>query len=201
MPTSHRLACFRDDVVFLIYLYQRWYDPIQAEIVPDLNLNSCPLKAPIPPCSPLQALPSGQNEGERIWSLLRRQAQRQDAQGLKGTDRPSPVRDAVSCIHLNTLGISCLAIQRHLEKYFFLYLVDPVASAPSRAIGVWWTVTTWHRQKFCDKLNCYTLKPTPWTTANVWGTDFYCNVMKTVCMILNGEESCFMIHDDLMTTP
>ncbi|CAF99394.1 unnamed protein product [Tetraodon nigroviridis] len=25
MPTSHRLACFRDDVVFLIYLYQRWY--------------------------------------------------------------------------------------------------------------------------------------------------------------------------------
>lgn len=27
MPTSHRLACFRDDVVFLIYLYQRWYTP------------------------------------------------------------------------------------------------------------------------------------------------------------------------------
>uniref|UniRef100_A0A3Q2P5N5 Lipid scramblase CLPTM1L n=1 Tax=Fundulus heteroclitus TaxID=8078 RepID=A0A3Q2P5N5_FUNHE len=25
MPTSHRLACFRDDVVFLIYLYQRLY--------------------------------------------------------------------------------------------------------------------------------------------------------------------------------
>uniref|UniRef100_A0A8C0F6P8 Lipid scramblase CLPTM1L n=1 Tax=Bubo bubo TaxID=30461 RepID=A0A8C0F6P8_BUBBB len=25
MPTSHRLACFRDDVVFLVYLYQRWY--------------------------------------------------------------------------------------------------------------------------------------------------------------------------------
>lgn len=24
MPTSHRLACFRDDVVFLVYLYQRW---------------------------------------------------------------------------------------------------------------------------------------------------------------------------------
>lgn len=24
MPTSHRVACFRDDVVFLIYLYQRW---------------------------------------------------------------------------------------------------------------------------------------------------------------------------------
>lgn len=24
MPTAHRLACFRDDIVFLIYLYQRW---------------------------------------------------------------------------------------------------------------------------------------------------------------------------------
>jgi len=24
MPTMHRLSCFRDDIVFLIYLYQRW---------------------------------------------------------------------------------------------------------------------------------------------------------------------------------
>jgi hypothetical protein len=24
MPTMHRLACFRDDVIFVIYLYQRW---------------------------------------------------------------------------------------------------------------------------------------------------------------------------------
>lgn len=23
-PTAHRIACFRDDAVFLIYLYQRW---------------------------------------------------------------------------------------------------------------------------------------------------------------------------------
>lgn len=28
MPTSHRLACFRDDIVFLIYLYQRWLYPV-----------------------------------------------------------------------------------------------------------------------------------------------------------------------------
>jgi hypothetical protein len=27
MPTLHRLACFRDDVVFLVYLYQRWIYP------------------------------------------------------------------------------------------------------------------------------------------------------------------------------
>ena len=33
MPILHRLACFRDDVVFLIFLYQRWIyriDPKRA---------------------------------------------------------------------------------------------------------------------------------------------------------------------------
>ncbi len=25
MPTSHRLAVFRDDLVFIVYLYQRWW--------------------------------------------------------------------------------------------------------------------------------------------------------------------------------
>lgn len=34
MPTSHRLACFRDDVVFLIYLYQRWYAHSQVLRLP-----------------------------------------------------------------------------------------------------------------------------------------------------------------------
>ncbi|KAJ1978607.1 hypothetical protein H4R35_001832 [Dimargaris xerosporica] len=28
MPTLHRLACLRDDVVFLVYLYQRWIYPM-----------------------------------------------------------------------------------------------------------------------------------------------------------------------------
>lgn len=28
MPTLHRIACFRDDIVFLIYLYQRWVYPV-----------------------------------------------------------------------------------------------------------------------------------------------------------------------------
>mmetsp|Transcript_89804 Transcript_89804/g.164565 ORF Transcript_89804/g.164565 Transcript_89804/m.164565 type:complete len:535 (-) Transcript_89804:50-1654(-) len=28
MPTMHRLSCFRDDIVFVIYLYQRWYYPV-----------------------------------------------------------------------------------------------------------------------------------------------------------------------------
>jgi len=28
MPTAHRVACFRDDVVFLVYLYQRYLYPV-----------------------------------------------------------------------------------------------------------------------------------------------------------------------------
>ncbi|KAB0792105.1 hypothetical protein PPYR_14066 [Photinus pyralis] len=28
MPTAHRVACFRDDIVFVIYLYQRWLYPV-----------------------------------------------------------------------------------------------------------------------------------------------------------------------------
>ena len=28
MPTTHRVACFRDDVVFFINLYQRWLYPV-----------------------------------------------------------------------------------------------------------------------------------------------------------------------------
>jgi len=28
MPTAHRVACFRDDAVFLVYLYQRWLYPV-----------------------------------------------------------------------------------------------------------------------------------------------------------------------------
>ncbi|KAL0279461.1 UNVERIFIED_CONTAM: hypothetical protein PYX00_001010 [Menopon gallinae] len=28
MPTAHRVACFRDDVIFLVYLYQRWLYPV-----------------------------------------------------------------------------------------------------------------------------------------------------------------------------
>ncbi|KAL7713711.1 Transmembrane protein [Entamoeba marina] len=28
MPTLHRIACFRDDVIFVLYLYQRWIYPV-----------------------------------------------------------------------------------------------------------------------------------------------------------------------------
>jgi uncharacterized protein with PQ loop repeat len=33
MPTTHRLACFRDDVVFIIYLYQRYLYPVDRSRV------------------------------------------------------------------------------------------------------------------------------------------------------------------------
>lgn len=39
MPTSHRLACFRDDVVFLIYLYQRWLYPVDKTRVNEYGLS------------------------------------------------------------------------------------------------------------------------------------------------------------------
>lgn len=35
MPTAHRLACFRDDVVFLAYLYQRWLYPVDSSRIDD----------------------------------------------------------------------------------------------------------------------------------------------------------------------
>jgi len=28
MPTLHRLACFRDDIIFVLFLYQRWLYPV-----------------------------------------------------------------------------------------------------------------------------------------------------------------------------
>ncbi|CAL8101450.1 unnamed protein product [Calicophoron daubneyi] len=33
MPTSHRIACLRDDVIFMIYLYQRWLYPVDKSRV------------------------------------------------------------------------------------------------------------------------------------------------------------------------
>jgi len=35
MPTAHRIACFRDDVIFVIYLYQRWLYPVDKTRLDD----------------------------------------------------------------------------------------------------------------------------------------------------------------------
>ena len=39
MPFLHRLACLRDDVVFFVYLYQKWKYPGRFYILDKLFLN------------------------------------------------------------------------------------------------------------------------------------------------------------------
>ncbi|GAB1601993.1 cleft lip and palate transmembrane protein 1-like protein [Argonauta hians] len=39
MPTAHRLACFRDDIVFLVYLYQRWLYPVDKSRVNEYGMS------------------------------------------------------------------------------------------------------------------------------------------------------------------
>lgn len=39
MPTLHRLACLRDDLVFFIYLYQRWIYPVDKTRVNEFGLT------------------------------------------------------------------------------------------------------------------------------------------------------------------
>ncbi|XP_056649146.1 lipid scramblase CLPTM1L [Diorhabda sublineata] len=40
MPIAHRVACFRDDVVFLIYLYQRWLYPVDKTRIDSITGES-----------------------------------------------------------------------------------------------------------------------------------------------------------------
>ncbi|TDH69672.1 hypothetical protein CCR75_008134 [Bremia lactucae] len=35
MPTLHRISCFRDDIVFVVYLYQRWIYPVDTKRLGD----------------------------------------------------------------------------------------------------------------------------------------------------------------------
>jgi hypothetical protein len=67
MPTAHRLACFRDDIVFLIFLYQRWVyrvDPKRTNAYgvsgEDLGMDSEPAAlAAAQPDAETTAVPSG----------------------------------------------------------------------------------------------------------------------------------------------
>ncbi|CAI5723082.1 unnamed protein product [Peronospora destructor] len=36
MPTLHRISCFRDDIVFIVYLYQRWIYPVDVQRFEDV---------------------------------------------------------------------------------------------------------------------------------------------------------------------
>ncbi|KAJ8687174.1 hypothetical protein QAD02_022968 [Eretmocerus hayati] len=42
MPVAHRVACFRDDIVFLIYLYQRWLYPVDKTRVDSSTIDENP---------------------------------------------------------------------------------------------------------------------------------------------------------------
>ncbi|EDQ87198.1 uncharacterized protein MONBRDRAFT_33373 [Monosiga brevicollis MX1] len=39
MPTAHRLACLRDDLVFVVYLYQRWQYPVDKARVNEYGFS------------------------------------------------------------------------------------------------------------------------------------------------------------------
>tara|TARA_R110002050_G_scaffold134606_6_gene257193 strand:- start:1000 stop:1371 length:372 start_codon:yes stop_codon:yes gene_type:complete len=39
MPTLHRLACLRDDVIFLIFLYQKWIYPVDKTRVNEFGVS------------------------------------------------------------------------------------------------------------------------------------------------------------------
>ena len=42
MPTMHRLACFRDDIIFIVYLYQKWIykvDPNRHYLDSDIEVK------------------------------------------------------------------------------------------------------------------------------------------------------------------
>jgi len=49
MPTLHRLACFRDDIIFLIYLYQRWIYPVDKKRINEFGQGGDPDKPEVPP--------------------------------------------------------------------------------------------------------------------------------------------------------
>jgi hypothetical protein len=51
MPTLHRISCFRDDAVFVVYLFQRWKYPVDITRASD---GAKPTSAPLPPPHPVQ---------------------------------------------------------------------------------------------------------------------------------------------------
>lgn len=39
MPLMYRLGCFRDDIIFLIYLYQKWIYPVDHKRVNEFGVS------------------------------------------------------------------------------------------------------------------------------------------------------------------
>ena len=72
MPTLHRMSCFRDDLVFIVFLYQRWIYKVPGSLsgvgagALDLCVvyahGSCSLMGP---CS---LMAGGYVQSQRVWS-------------------------------------------------------------------------------------------------------------------------------------
>ena len=45
MPTMYRLGCFRDDIIFLIYVYQRWIYRVDHSRVNEFGVSGDDLRA------------------------------------------------------------------------------------------------------------------------------------------------------------
>ena len=57
MPTVHRVACLRDDAVFIVFLYQRWCYPVDKT-----RANEFGIAYERPPGAALAAAPASEEE-------------------------------------------------------------------------------------------------------------------------------------------
>lgn len=64
MPTLHRLACFRDDVVFFIYLYQRYCYPVDKTRTNEFTDETAPADGPDSNAPALPAPSTEEKKGE-----------------------------------------------------------------------------------------------------------------------------------------
>jgi len=58
-PTLYRLGCLRDDVIFFIFLYQRWIYPIDPHRINEFGYNQEMLNSPAPASEVNGTVPSG----------------------------------------------------------------------------------------------------------------------------------------------
>jgi len=72
MPTMYRLGCFRDDIIFLIYLYQRWIYRVDHSRVNEFGVSGDDLalaaqpQATDPTAVPqIEAVPQTANEDKK----------------------------------------------------------------------------------------------------------------------------------------
>jgi len=68
MPTMYRLGCFRDDIIFLIFLYQRWIYRVDHSRVNEFGVSGDDLKAAadgtLTEGAPVGAIAGGSSSGD-----------------------------------------------------------------------------------------------------------------------------------------